>query len=345
VPKDYKKVVLKNGEVRYVFDVSLGFENGKRKRTTVRAKTIKEGRLKVAQLTAHINSIKDKDSIIFSDAFSIYREYAVKRLSANTVISIDTSYKKYECFYDRKLNQITHRDVESWFYRLGNNASSNNSYLARLKAFFNFCIKREMISFNPATSIEKFKESTAECDFITESEMISIYNVISQKYKITLLTLFYTGLRIGELAGLSLADFDDNDHMIHLHHTRKGDQISNEFKNEQSKRTVPCPKKLFEMLKQYICSSKEEYPFFSHYRNFYLPLRRASKKAIGRYIHPHTLRHSYASMMINQGIDIYTLSRLLGHSNIGTTTKVYSHLYKDKLIEISEKLELNGVIK
>lgn len=84
---------------------------------------------------------------------------------------------------------------------------------------------------------------------------------------------------------------------------------------------------------------------FGHYRNFYLPLRRASKKAIGRYIHPHTLRHSYASMMINQGIDIYTLSRLLGHSNIGTTTKVYSHLYKDKLIEISEKLELNGVIK
>lgn len=103
---------------------------------------------------------------------------------------------------------------------------------------------------------------------------------------------------------------------------------------------MPCPRQLYDMLKKYMEDSDKEYPFFNQYRNFYYALNKISKPVLGRVIHPHTLRHSYASMMINAGIDIYTLSRLLGHRSIETTTKIYAHLYKDKLIEISEKMEL-----
>ena len=344
--KEYKKVILKNGEIRYVFDVSLGIVNGKRKRTTVRARTIKEGRLKVAELTANLKEITSRDSITFSEAFKVYYKQCEKRLAVSTLRCIKNAYDSLEIFYDRKLVSITPNEIEDWLFSLDHSNSTNNVYLAKLKAFLNFCVKREYLTLSPARNISKLKEKKVECDFITEDEMIMLYNQIENRVnKISLLILFYTGLRIGELAGLSLSDMDDDDHMIHLHHTRKQAKISDEFKNPQSKRTVPCPRKLYDMVKQFMIESEKEFPFFNEYRNFYYALNKISKPVLGRTIHPHTLRHSYASMMINAGVDIYTLSRLLGHQSIETTTKVYAHLYKDKLIEISEKMELNGVIK
>lgn len=185
--KEYKKIMLKNGEIRYVFDVSLGFINGKRKRTTVRAKTIKEGRLKVAELTANLKEVASRDSLTFAEAFKIYYKQCEKRLAKNTLYSIRYAYESFECFYDRKFNSITPNDIEDWLCSFNHLNTTNNVYLTKLKTFFNFCVRREYITLSSARNVSKLKEPSTECDFITEDEMMKLYDSIGDRYRMSLL--------------------------------------------------------------------------------------------------------------------------------------------------------------
>ena len=160
-------------------------------------------------------------------------------------------------------------------------------------------------------------------------------------YKTVFLTLFYTGLRKGEFCGLSLDDPDEKNCELHLHHTVKslngtGATLSTKFKNSNSKRIVPIPEWLVPMLKKEL--EKEQYPFLHKYRSLSTTYDRYHKRTNLKRIRIHDFRHSYASMLISKGVDIYTVSQTLGHADIQTTVNVYGHLYPDKRKEITNIL-------
>ena len=338
--KEYKKAKLKNGEVRYVFDVSLGVVNGKRKRTTVRAKTVKEGRQKVAELQLGNQMITPKMGETFEDVYRLYLSDVKSKIQSTTYNQKEYAMVRYDVFMPLKINRISSRDIQYWYDDLKVKRSTKVSYFAKLSAFFTWALRHGFIETDPTQHINIDKRKPKEMEYITEKEFWKLYQHFeSDQSRMAFLVLMYTGLRKSELCGLSRDDLIDGE--LHLHHTAvriighgEGVIIKDEFKNEQSKRIVPLPHWLIYDLRTFLESS--QWPFKSMYSHLYRPLNSSLKRAEMKHMRVHDFRHSYAAMLINKGVDIYTLQKLMGHSSVATTSQIYAHLYDEKRKSIAD---------
>ena len=115
-------------------------------------------------------------------------------------------------------------------------------------------------------------------------------------------------------------------------------------KNKQSIRKVYMPKIIMNEIRDYISTFYKPTPalrLFQHSTNTWLQsqMRRTCAKHHLKRIRVHDLRHSHASMLINNGVDVYIVSKRLGHKNILTTINVYSHLYEERETEVLEVLD------
>ena len=330
--KEYKKVKLKNGEVRYVFDVSLGVVNGRRKRTTIRAKTVKEGRQKVAELQLKERQIISNNSMLFKDAYALYIDDCKRDDQApNTIRRKEHNINIFQPLAECKLSQITDRDIQHYIDNLNMIGSSKRIVLGALGTFFKWCINHKLIDKSPCEGIRKPKKETYEKAYLTEDEFKDFLNYVNDETeKLLFEILFYTGLRKSELCGLSATDLIGNE--LHLSHalkmyTPERTTLSTRFKNRQSRRIVPIPKSLSNRLKMAFESSNEQYPFAAYYNVLSIRPLQAFNKGFPKRFRTHDLRHSYASLLIHKGVDIFTVSKLLGHSNVATTSAIYGHLY------------------
>lgn len=343
--KDYKSYTTKNGEKRYLFDVNLGYRaDGSRIRTTVRAKSIKEGRKKVSELRLGQKYVIENDSMLFSEAYDLFvLDRKNRHYSRTSLDNIEFIYRKeYTRFENVKLNKIKDVDLLEWRNYLNKKLAIDTvrTRESALNAFFNWCIKKKLLNDNQYTYIDRIKKQKTKIDFYTEEEFEQLLEVINNDVdKVKIETLFYTGLRKGEFCGLSIYDLDERNNCLNLSHTVKstrenGVHITDRFKNENSKRIVPLPRWLTPRLKTVLESSK--YPFLHDYTTLGRTIQKYMKKANLHEIRVHDFRHSYASMLIAKGVDIYTISQMLGHADIKTTINTYGHLYPDKRKQITD---------
>ena len=339
--KEYRVKTLKNGEKRYVFDVSLGTRaDGTRIRTTVNAKSVKEGRKKVAELMLGKKKIEATTSTTFDEAYAMYEHYYtnVAGLGLQTIYNKKKKRNKYfHCFDNIKISKLKQVDIEDWRSRETGHLSQTtiNDLEKELSAFFNWCVKNDVITSSPMKNYKKTKKSTKKMRYWTEEEFKYFLTGLKpedEKYKLLYITLFYTGLRIGELLGLQYEDIRGNE--LVLSHTLKytkdtGYYLSEEFKTTNSKRVVPIP--------EWLDLGEGTGVIFDV---SFTSVRDKKKKACERLgiepIRVHDFRHSYAAMLINKGVDIYVIKELLGHDTIATTLNIYGHLYDDKRKEISK---------
>lgn len=177
-------------------------------------------------------------------------------------------------------------------------------------------------------------------------------NKDKEKRKIALgiLILMQTGIRIGELCALQWKDIYLNEKYIDINKTiqRIYDPISNQSKvligspkSSTSKRKVPITDILFEELKKYK-QNEEEYIISQILQNkpreprtFRREYTNYLKQINLRYLHPHALRHCFASNLINSGVNVKYASQILGHSNSGITLDVYTHTTNAELVEVA----------
>lgn len=337
--KEYKVKTLKNGEKRYVFDVSLGYKaDGTRIRTTVSAKSIKEGRKKVAALTLGNNKVATNNTMTFKSAYDLYLIECKKKDSPTTYFNKERSYRKrYDCFEDLKINKIKENDIIEWINNLKKELKTETVRVSEqnLNAFFNWCIKRKILEINPFIFIDRTKKEKTKLNFWTEKEFNEFIDIVDNDYyKLIFTTLFYTGLRKGELFGLKYEDISNNE--IHLQRTVKvvGKEliISDKFKTPTSKRIVPIPDWLnFGAGEGFIFKPRD-------YTHLQRKFKEYQHKAKIREIRVHDLRHSYVAMLISKGVDIFTIKEIVGHAKISMTIDTYGHLYPDKRKEITQLL-------
>lgn len=333
----YEKITLKSGQIRYRKYVSLGIVGGRRKSTRITAKTLKELKQKEAQLLLGTKGIAQSGSKTMSEVYDLYLNDVSKTLRPSTMSIKRYIKKNYGFLLEEKINKISAMDIETWAQMRKNLISNNtlhNDY-AHLGAFFVWCVKHKIIDKNPMQYLDKPRIEQKEMYFITESEFWQLYKAVDEPIlKTAYAVLFYCGLRKSELCGLSLADVQGNE--LSLHHTarqiRGGFDISEKFKNASSKRIVPLPRFLHYDLVAVLKSAP--YPFSKEYNRIGRHLVKALEKANMSHIRVHDLRHSYASMLIAKGVDIFTVSKLMGHSSVTTTSKIYGHLYKEKRQQI-----------
>lgn len=333
--KEYKKVKIKNGEIRYVFDVSLGTVSGKRKRTTIRAKTVKEGRQKVAELQLGNRQIIERsDAITVGSAYRLFLTDIKSELSPTTFEARERFVVYLRDIEDIKLKRFNERDIEAWMSRQECKQETLRYRYSVLAVFLKWCYRHKMISSNPTEYVRKPKRISKEMAYITEAEFWKIYRHIRKdKFKLVFILLFYTGLRKGEICALTTDSLKDGE--LHIDHTIKRVNgklsVSDEMKTAGSRRIVPLPKWLIHDYKTYFDSCSEEYPFmalYHHIGNYWDKIQECEK--LPKHIRIHDLRHSYCALLLSKGVDIYTASKLLGHSSVDITARVYAHLYDKK---------------
>ncbi|MGK9476699.1 tyrosine-type recombinase/integrase [Melioribacter sp. OK-6-Me] len=218
-------------------------------------------------------------------------------------------------------------------------ASSKHSaslYHRTLKAAFNKAVVWNYLEANPFDKIKAPKVPQSFPVFISESELILILNNTQmQLMKDIFTTAFYTGMRLGELVNMKWNWIDFTENIITV-------KNSSEFNSKNKReRIIPIHQKVQTILKnRYQLGKFEDALVFSRYEGIKLNedfVSKQFKKAVraaklNDKIHFHTIRHSFASALVQRGISLYAVKELLGHGNI-KTTQIYSHLQKDNLRE------------
>lgn len=214
-----------------------------------------------------------------------------------------------------------------------------NRRLSCLRSFFKFLFKEGLMKTNPATLLSSPKQDKYLPQFLTEEEIVKllesadIVDELGLRDRALLETLYSTGMRISELAGLDLDDVDFISGVV---------KVKGKGKKE---RMLPIGSRAVEAIRKYLDKRLKKSPvIFLNKNNTRLTTRGArlimnkyiKKTSLRQGISPHTLRHSFATHLLNRGADLRSVQELLGHSNL-STTQVYTHLTTERLKAVYDK--------
>ena len=192
------------------------------------------------------------------------------------------------------------------------------------------------------------KAKAEEMDYWTYDEYIAFREGVKDKSLsyICFEVLYWTGMREGELLALSPADIDLDNKTISINRTYQrieGKDVFTSPKTRKSKRKIPIPDFLCQELSDYIQSrymldaDERLFPVTKSYLSH--EMIRGCKNTGVKKIRIHDIRHSHASLLINQGCDALMLADRLGHEKVSTTLNTYSHLFPHKQQELVHSLE------
>lgn len=267
-----------------------------------------------------------------------------KNLDTKTIKSYSIDLKQYSKFlFDNSLSCDSKKSIEQYieFMHLNYKPKSVKRKIASLKAFFHFLEIEEIIEVNPFHKIQiKYKEPFLLPKTIPLKTIEKIINFAysEQKNQTTLYgqktalrntlileLLFATGMRISELCTLKTEQIDFNDYIIKIY-----------GKGAKERLIQICNKNVQNLLDEY----RKAFSFELENYNYFLINRfcnRLSEQSVrnmiesyskrsGSTLHitPHMLRHSFATLLLEEDVDIRYIQQMLGHSSI-TTTQIYTH--------------------
>ncbi|HDK7215184.1 TPA: site-specific integrase [Clostridium botulinum] len=301
-----------------------------------------------------LNKQSNNVDINFGNLIDIYLDDVKNKIRFTTYRQKESIFtlKIKPYFKDLNLNEITPNDIRKW-----QNVMMQNNYAPgylrtinkQLNAIFNFSIKYYNLNSNPISKAGSMGRinNKKEIQFWTVKEFKTFMQYVKKPvYKLLFNTLFWSGIRSGELLALTYKDIDLENKIIKINKTyvriNKKD-IINPPKTPKSKRDVTIPNALCEQIEDYknkMYSIKEDERIFTMAKqNINAMLNRVIKKSSIKRIRLHDLRHSHASLLIELGFTPLLISQRLGHENVETTLNIYSHLYPNKDNEVAEKLD------
>jgi len=192
------------------------------------------------------------------------------------------------------------------------------------------------------------KAHADEMHFWTTEEFKRFLKKISDKpqAKVGFLTLYYTGLRTGELLALEYRDIDFEGCKLSVNKSYqriKGKDIITPLKTPKSVRTITIPDFLRDELKNYTDRLYKPhkhdriFPYTNHFFEYQILF--GTKDRVVKHIRIHDIRHSHASLLIELGFSPLVIADRLGHEKVETTLNTYSHLFPHKRDEVAEKLQ------
>jgi integrase/recombinase XerC len=236
------------------------------------------------------------------------------------------------------VDRIAIRKYLSFLHRR-NKKSSIARKVSTLRSFYKFLMKEQLVSSNPAKAVSTPKAEKPLPTALTVDEVFRLVESPMKDERLrdsAILELLYSsGVRVGELVGLNLNGLDMDLGIVKV--MGKG----------RKERIVPIGSKAIEALKAYLEERGDldgEEPLFVNLRGGRLTARsigRLVKKytkrsGIFRKVSPHSLRHTFATHLLDAGADIREIQEMLGHASLSTTQR-YTHLSVDKLMEVYDK--------
>ncbi|MBE6728084.1 MAG: helix-turn-helix domain-containing protein [Ruminococcaceae bacterium] len=214
-------------------------------------------------------------------------------------------------------------------------------------------VKWQVIFSNPCSRVEPPKAERKEAEYLDEIQAQELLNCLQAEplqYRAMITVLLYSGMRRGELCGLEWSDIDFNNNLIDISRSSlylNGRGVfDDETKTQSSKRVIKVPDEVIEVLRQH---QKEQITTRLKLGDKWINSNKIFTQWNGKAIHPctvsawfsdfikknnlppihlHSLRHTNATLLIASGVDLRTVSKRLGHSNMTTTSNVYAHAIK-----------------
>ncbi len=284
-----------------------------------------------------------------------------KRFSTHTITAYKNDLEQFTAYIDKQysltsIEEVRHFHIRSWIVALmgkGITPRSVHRKLASLKSYFKFLIKKEYLQHNPTLKVVLPKTGKRLPTIIEEKAMgILLEDVVfTDDYKGVrdkmMIELFYaTGIRRSELINVKIEDFQFERQVLKV----KG--------KGRKERLVPYGSYLAELLENYLEIRKNT---FSNNSNPYLFLTQKGNQLYPKLVYnvvkkylsvvstvekrsPHTLRHSFATHLSDNGADLNAIKKLLGHSSLAAT-QVYTHNSIEKLKKVYEQAHPKSKIK
>ena len=247
----------------------------------------------------------------------------------------------------KDIKKITKETVRLYFLKQKNNNISNRTlgrYYSSLNSFFLYSIEHEYIGVNPLKFIDYPKYTKKIPEYIYDSQLEKLLNEktsenveIELRNKLIIHLLLDTGVRVSELVNIKVRDIDVEERIIKV------------FGKGSKERFVFFTSKTKELLTNYLIKRKEKAitdNLLINYKGEKLTERSVQKiiklvgEKIGLDIHPHLLRHTFATDLLNKGADIRMIQELLGHENLDTT-QIYTHVSNSRVKEVYDDSHSN----
>lgn len=305
-------------------------EDGKQYRRSTKVTNKNEAENILHEIIAKVNRGDTfvQEDILSSQFIEKYLLYSQNHKSKSTYQRDKTIVNCFFRSITRPLKKIKATHAEEFInnrIKAGIKYGTINREIGALKAMFTQAIKWKHLQENPMKYIKKLPDTTKKLPrFLSAEEIIKVLDMCNVwLYKIVV-TLIATGMRIGELANLTWDDINFKQQRIHIQSKTDWHPKTYEI------RTIPIHPTIYNILqklpknKQYVFTSPGGHKIISgNVQKRYF--KKITAKLKLKDVTIHTLRHTFASHLVMRGVDLRTVSELLGHAST-KTTEIYSHV-------------------
>ena len=274
-----------------------------------------------------------------------------RRLSPHTLTAYQTDLRQFQDFLEETLilksfTEGTYNEIRMWIIHLKENEISNRSInrkISTLKSLFKYFITKQKVKVNPMLKIIAPKQSKKLPVYFDQKLLNNLFNsefftndFIGIRDILIMELLYGTGMRLAELINIKQTDIDN----LEIKVLGKGNK----------ERIIPITKNIASFISLYNEKRKKE---FTTRNNDFLLLTNKGDKLYEKFVYrivnhylglvtnekkksPHTMRHSFATNMLNNGAQLHTIKEILGHANL-SATQVYTHNTIERLKDAYKK--------
>lgn len=300
-----------------------------------------------------------KKSITFSEYFwewfETYKQNKISDVTANLYRIIRNVL--INAFGNKKMDKITRRDYQLFLNDYGKTHAkvTVKKVHSILKATVKSAIYDGVVikDFTHNVELTWNDDKTYKVEYLNMSEINKLISVAKEKInrhytsRYMILTAIYTGLRLSEIAALTWKDINFNWKTIEI--SKSWDYHRNTFKdtkNQSSKRIIRINDELLQLLSE-LKQNGNELVFLNQFKN--IPTSNAVNKTLRKLLkeaditkkgyHFHSLRHTHVALLLYNGVDIYAISKRLGHSDLTTTTRKYAYMIDELKSKSDDHIE------
>ena len=324
-----------------------------------------EEKCKMGQITANI-----KFETFAEQWFEEYARIGLRSTSYERMRQL--THRVYPALGHMRIDKITGRHVQKFINDLLINGKNQRTgkplsrktvvhHLSFISDVLQYALKMDMISDNPCRKVTIPKGERKEKNIYSLEELQQLMELLETaplKYKLFFTMVLYTGYRRSEMLGLEWKDIDWDNRIISVrrtsNYTAERGIYTDTTKTKRSQRSNRYPQFIFDLLKEYKSEQDEERRimadlwhdtdrlFVKHdgqpmnNQTPYGWLKEFCEKNNIRFCDLHSFRHAHASILINAGVDIATVSADLGHSNSTTTLGIYTHEFQEAQARTSD---------
>lgn len=270
-----------------------------------------------------------------------------KKYSENTISAYDRDLNEFFSYIKEKhVNylKMDYSDVTDYLIYLNGkkmSSSSINRHLSSIRSFYSFLLNKKKVDSSPFELVSGPKKEKKLPNYLQYDEFLDLVSTCDEtdlglRNRMILELLFASGVRVSELVNIKIKDIDFKNREIKIF--GKGKKTRIVYFNKTCQAVMS--KYVIEARQSILNGKKHEFLFVNHLGN---PLTRRGvadilnraimKSSVKHKISPHTLRHTFATLLLNEGMDIREVQELLGHARLATTS-IYTHVSNEELRKV-----------